>query len=299
MLEHGHTGDDAGVAKVGDVKRLDALRRHVQLQRALEPFKRFEAALRLRRRDEDLLARVVRRHLRQAALVAALRHGERDLVPRRLGEQALERVLSLERARQQHLTRISAAALIILLHERGERLAVRLHRLVEKRPVLAREVAVRKVQHGKAALGPALKADGVRVGIGRGDNALVVLQALDGAQPVAQRRRVFKPQRVGRGLHLLGQFGRELRRAAVKDHLRLADGLEILCARNVLQAVACAGAHVVIQARAGAADVARKAARARRQTQRLAHGVDDLRRHAPPAVGAEVFRAVLLCMVHQ
>ena len=145
VLEHGHTGDDAGIAEIGDVKRLDALRRRVKLQRALEPLERFEAALRLRRRDEDLLARVVRRHLRQAALVAALRHGERDLVPRRLGEQALERVLSLEHARQQHLTRVSAAALIILLHERGERLAVRLHRLVEKRPVLAREVAVRKV----------------------------------------------------------------------------------------------------------------------------------------------------------
>ena len=116
------------------------------------------------------------------------------------------------------------------------------------------------MQHGKAALGPALKADGVRVGVGRGDDALVVLQALDGTQPVAQRRRVFKPQRIGRGLHLLGQFGRE----AVEDHLGLADGLEVLRARDVLQAVARAGAHVVIQARAGAADVARKAARARR-----------------------------------
>ena len=127
----------------------------------------------------------------------------------------------------------------------------------------------------------------------------MVLQALDGAQPVAQRRRVFKPQRVGRSLHLLGQFGRELRRAAVKDHLGLADGLEILRARNVLQAVACAGAHVVIQARAGAADVARKFPRARRQTQRFAHGVNDLRRHAPPAVGAEVLCAVLLRAVDE
>ena len=299
MLEHGHAGDDAGIAEVGDVKRLDALGRRVELQRALEPFERFEAALRLRRRDEDLLARVVRRHFRQAALVAALRHGERDLVPRRLSEQPLERILPLKRARQQHLPRIGAAALIILLHERGERLAVRLHRLVEKRPVLAREVAVRKVQHGKTALGPALKTDSIGVGIGRGDDALVVLQALDGAQPVAQRRCVFKPQRVGRSLHLLGQFGRELRRAAVKDHLRLADGLEILCARNVLQAVACAGAHVVIQARAGAADVARKLARARRQAQRLAHGVDDLGRHAPSAVGSEVLRAVLLRAVDE
>lgn len=63
----------------------------------------------------------------------------------------------------------------------------------------------------------------------------MVLQALDGTQPVAQRRRVFKPQGVGRGLHLLGQLGRELRRAAVKDHLRLANGLEILRARDVLQ----------------------------------------------------------------
>ena len=51
---------------------------------------------------------------------------------------------------------------------------------------------------------------------------------------------------------------------------------------------------MVIQARAGAADVAREAARARRQAQRLAHGVDDLGRHAPAAVGAEVLRAVLL-----
>ena len=299
VLKHGHTGNDAGIAEVRDVKCLDALGRRVELQRTLKPFERFEAALCRGRRNEDLLARVVRRHLRQAALVAALRHGERDLVPRRLGEQALERFLPLERARQQHLPRIGATPLIILLHERGKRLAVRLHRLVEKRLVLAGEVAVRKVQHGKAALGPALKADGVRVGVGRGDDALVVLQALDGAQPVAQRRRVFKPQRIGRSLHLLGQFGRELRRAAVEDHLGLADGLEVLRARDVLQAVARAGAHVVIQARAGAADVARKAARARRQAQRLAYSVDDLGRHAPAAVGAEVLRAVLLRMIDE
>ena len=48
VLEHGHTGDDAGIAEIGDVKRLDALRRRVKLQRALEPLERFKAALRLR-----------------------------------------------------------------------------------------------------------------------------------------------------------------------------------------------------------------------------------------------------------
>ena len=59
VLKHGHTGDDAAVAEVGDVERLNALGRRVELERALQPFERFEAALRLRRCDEDLLARVV------------------------------------------------------------------------------------------------------------------------------------------------------------------------------------------------------------------------------------------------
>ena len=220
-------------------------------------------------------------------------------MPRRLDEQLLERILPLERARQQHLPRIRAAALVILLHERGKRLAVGLHRLFKEGSILVREVAVGKMQHGEAALCPARKADGVRVGVSRGDDALVVFQPLDGAQPVAQRRRIFKPQRLGRGLHLLGQLGGQLRRAPVEDHLRLADGLQILRARDVLQAIACAGAHVVIQARAGTPDIARETARARRQAQRFADGIDDLRRHAPSAVGAEVFRTVLLRAVDE
>ena len=299
VLKHGHAGDDAAVAEVGDVKRLNALGRRIKLERALQPFERFEAALRLGRCDEDLLARVFVRHLRQAALVAALRHGERDLVPRRLGEQLLERILPLERARQQHLPRIRAAALVILLHERGKCLTVGLHRLFKEGFVLVREVAVGKVQHGEAALCPARKADGVRVGVSRGDDALVVFQPLDGAKPVAQRRRIFKPQRLGRGLHLLGQLGSQLRRAPVEDHLRLADGLQILRTCDVLQAIACAGAHVVIQARAGTPDIARETARARRQAQRFADGIDDLRRHAPPAIRTEVFRAVLFRAVDE
>ena len=64
VLKHGHTGDDAAVAEVGDVKRLNALGRRIKLERALQPFERFEAALRLGRCDEDLLARVFGCHLR-------------------------------------------------------------------------------------------------------------------------------------------------------------------------------------------------------------------------------------------
>ena len=83
----------------------------------------------------------------------------------------------------------------------------------------------------KQHFAPRCKADGVRVGVSRGDDALVVFQPLDGAQPVAQRRRIFKPQRLGRGLHLLGQLSGQLRSAPVKDHLRLADGLADTAAR--------------------------------------------------------------------
>ena len=153
------------------------------------------------------------------------------------------------------------------------------------------------MEHREAALGPALEADGVRVGIGRGDDALVVLQLLDGAESVAQLGGIFKAQLLGGGLHALLQILRELVRLALENQHRLVDAAAVFLCGRVLETVAGAGAHVVIEAGSGLANVAREAARARRQAERLGDRVDDLVRDAAAAVGAEITRAVLRRLV--
>ena len=298
-MKHRHTGNNARIAEVGDIERLDPLRQGGQVERLLEPLERFHTALRGGRRAQNLLARVQCGAFCQTAPVAAFRNLNRHLVARLFRQKLLQRVGGFNLARQQDLPRPCAAVFIVLLQQIANGLGIRLKRFLHQLKILTGQVAVREVQHGEAASGPALEAHRVRVGIRSGNHALVVLQPLHGAQPVAQLGGVFKAQRLCRFFHAPRQIGSQLRRFALQNQLRLLNRTAIFRCGSILQAIARAGAQMVVQARPLAADVLREPPRAGWQLQRFFDGVNDLPRHRPPAERAEVPCAVLLHAVDE
>ena len=227
------------------------------------------------------------------APVAALGGLHRDLVPRELREELRERLGVLRLRGQEDVLRPGPALGIILPHEAGDGLAVLLQRLLHELEVLGREVAADEVEHREAALGPAVKAHGVRVRVNGGDDALAVAQALDGPDAVPVGRGELELQLLRGGEHLLRQFLGELLCLAAEDHGGLLHGGVVFLRRVPGHAPSGAGTHVIVEAGPLLADVARELPRAGGQQQGFADRVYDVPRLRPSAEGAEIARPVL------
>ena len=155
------------------------------------------------------------------------------------------------------------------------------------------------MEHGKAALGSAVKAHGVRVRIDGGDDALAVPQALDGPDAVPIGGRKLEAELLRGGKHLLRQLIGELLGLAAEYHGGLLDRGAVFLGRVPGHAPAGAGAHVVVEAGPLFSDVAREFPRAGRQQQRLGHGVYDVLGDGTSPEGAEIARPVLCIAVRE
>ena len=242
----------------------------------------------------DLLPRVHRRALNETHALAALGRFDINAPARRLAQERLQLLPILDlHGEQDGLWPAAAMGGVILPHKVGDGLAVLLQRLLHHLHILAGEIAVHKVQHRKAGLRPPAEADGVRIRKGGGDHALLMLKRLDRPQAIPQRGSPLKAKLLRRLLHLSAKLLDQLPALAVEDQHGLHHAGAVVLRGAVAQAPARAASHVVVEAGALFADVAREPARAVRQQQRFGEGVDDVARLAAPAEGAEIARPVL------
>ena len=260
----------------------------------MQPFQRLICPLGGRGAALHLLAGVQRGAFYKAHTLSALRRFYIYPTAGGLAQKLLKRFPAVHLAWEQHGLRPSAAVRgIVLQHEAGHGLAVVLKRLVHHFDVFPGKVAVYKVQHGKAALRAAAEAYRVRVGKGRGYDALLVGKAFDRAQSVAQRRGLFKAKLLSRALHFLLKLGCQLRALPFEDEHGLRHSAPVLLPVGRAAAPTGAVAHVVVQAGALLANITRELLRAGRQKQRFLYSLYYLMRLAAAAEGAEIARAVL------
>ena len=225
---HRHGRHDTRTAGVRNIIRFDPVREFRELKRLLKPLKRLAPALLGGRRAQNLLAGVHRRLFRKAGTVAALRHFEIHAPPGHVRKPALDVLLILRLKRQEDRFGPARAVYIILAQQSGQGFSIRLRRVVDERYILAGQIAVRIVQHGKTALCAAHKADGVRVGAGGGNDALAVFERGHRAHPVSQPRGLLKPEIFGRGVHLRLNAPDKLRAAPFEDIHGFVDRTAVL-----------------------------------------------------------------------
>ena len=135
---------------------------------------------------------------------------ERHLAARALGQDLCELVRTLDLAGQKNFARQHALVEVILRQQcRQDHLLAFVLRRGEEVQISARHAAVLDVQHGAAALErAAVNAPDIGIGADAGNDLLALAQHLDGADAVAQRRRLLKVQICGLLLHLLAQHAR-------------------------------------------------------------------------------------------
>ena len=205
-----HRRDDIARAGVRDIVGLHApgwlgKREHPRKlrQRAVLALLRSRHAL-------DILARVALRHGKEFRLLAPLGDVERHLAARALGQDLCELVRALDLAGQQNFARQHTLVEVILRQQcRQDHLLALVLRRGEEVQVSTRHAAVLDVQHSAAAFErAAVNAPDIGVGADAGDDLLPLAQHLDGADAVAQRRRLLKVQRRSLLLHLLAQRAR-------------------------------------------------------------------------------------------
>ena len=135
---------------------------------------------------------------------------ERHLAARALGQDLCELVRALDLAGQKNFARQHALIEVILRQQRRQdHLLALVLRRGEEVQVSTRHAAVLNVQHSAAAFErAAVNSPDIGVGADAGDDLLSLAQHLDGADAVAQRRRLLKVQICGLLLHLLAQRAR-------------------------------------------------------------------------------------------
>ncbi len=220
---------------------------------------------------------------------------ERHLAARAPGQDLRELVRALDLAGQENFARQHALIEVILRQQRRQdHLLALVLRRGEEVQIAPRHAAVLNVQHGAAAFErAAVNAPDIGVGADAGNDLLALAQHFDGADAVAQRRRLLKVQRRSLPLHLLAQRAGEPAVVAVQQLLGLPNAAQILLLVRRAAAEGVAAPHVVVEAGALLADVAREGAAAGRQAEGSADGVDRRARLAPSAEGAEVERIVV------
>ena len=205
-----HRRDDVARAGVRDIVGLHAPGRLGEREHPRKLRQRAVLALLRGRHALDILARVALRHGKEFRLLAPLGDVERHLVPRALGQDLRKLVRALDLAGQQNFARQHALIEVILRQQcRQDHLLALVLRRGEEVQVATRHAAVLDVQHGAAAFErAAVNAPDIGVGADAGDDLLPLAQHLDGADAVAQCRRLLKVQRRSLLLHLLAQRAR-------------------------------------------------------------------------------------------
>ena len=289
-----HRGHDIRACRVGDVIRLQPLRRLWKPQHSLHQRQDARRAFGLGRDALRLLAGIFLRQLHEPHAVAANRLADMHLLFQLLIQELFEKRRVVHLDRKENFLRSRASRQIILLDEGRDGLL----RVVRRRKnfiVLVEQIAVYIVQHREAALCLALiVADHVGARHGACRNELTLTERFDRKQAVAQRGGAFKIERFSGRLHLGAQF---LRRFLVfsLEHLHsLPDACAIFlrAARELAPCVAVV--HVVVEAGPILPEVARKLLPAARKLERQPERVDHMLRNKASAVGAEILRTVVL-----
>ena len=167
--------------QVGDVKALDANRRRVQAERALQPLQRLRAPLAAALGAQALLVerqvRVALGQLEDATLLAALGRTQLDRAAAAVGERVRERVAAGQLALHDEQRGDRRLAAVVLQHEllpHLRRTALGLVRQIEGQPV--REHAVAQLKHLRVRLAA---VDRDRHGVERADRLVRHAPALE------------------------------------------------------------------------------------------------------------------------
>ena len=237
-----------------DVVALDSIGRRGQAERISELPERGVGAVVVGEPAHALhferLAGVLGGHFGQAALVAPLRAANLDRAAALLGEPAAQQLALLDRVRDQHQPRDLQRALVVLPQKRRQHLFERfvLHPR-QREAVAARHLLPADEQHLHHRLVAVHRdAEGVELGVDGVGGDLLLGDALDGGQLVAQRRRPLEVELVGRLAHRIVQLLDHHRTLAVEEEHRLVDHLAVFVGRAVGGAGRDAAADVVVEA---------------------------------------------------
>ena len=302
VLEDHHGGDDLGALEVGDVVALDAQRHLVERERLLDLLQRpvagGEVARPLGLVEGQRLGGVGGDGLLEVALVAALRHPDGDLAAPPLAEQLLEHAVVRRQRRDQHLAGdgLGLAAVELeqeVLNELGRAALVG---AVGHPPTLSADPATPDVEDLDRDLEGVLgERDHVGVGAVAQHHRLLLQRLGEGAEVVAQARRLLEVERLGGGVHLPLDAPGERGGVAGHEVAEVVDDLAVLLGRHVADAGSRALVDVAQQA--GTTDLGRPledAVAARAHREHPQQQVDGLADRPGVAVGAEVAGALAL-----
>ena len=202
--------------------------------------------------------------------------------------------LRLERIGEQNALGNVFAKLVEPREEGNERRAVEDFICAEVKGLAVgdRAAADKQDRHRTAQI-VAVHADDIALGIGRGDDMLLVTELADIADAVTVFGRALKFEIFRSRLHLLLEQPEQAAVVAAQQVRSLVVALAQLLRRHPARAAdADALADMVIQAGAALADVLRELSVTARQSQRLAHGIDDAQRRPVGGKRSEILRAV-------
>jgi hypothetical protein len=238
----------------GDVEALDAQRRLVERQRALELEEGLVGAPVLvagpERVAHEHVAGVGLGELLEVPLLAPLRDVHHHLPAVALGEPRGELVGVLDGHGEVDLERQVARRGVVALREAGaELLLPHVEALVEHELAGSADPSLADDEDaggGDGLLAP--EADDVEVD-GRGkDHLLLVVEALDGLEPALDAGRPLEVEVVGGRAHLAGELGDELAAMPGEEALDLRDVLGVLLLRHRPAAHPRPPAHMEVEA---------------------------------------------------
>ena len=241
-----------------------------QLQRALQPLQGLVPALFGGGAAENLFPGIDPGAFHQAQALSPLRDFEISPAAGLFPDQLFQFFAAVNLTGQQdRLRAVASLGHVVLPHQLRDRFAVLLQRLVQHLHVLPGKIPVHKVQHRKAAFGPADKAHGIGVVEGRRDHPLMILQALDGADAVPQLGSALKAQLFRGPFHLRAQLCDQFPALSLQDQNRLFAAAPVVFGTGVPQTPPGAFFHVVVEAGAFFADIPGEDSGTVRQKQRF------------------------------
>ena len=149
------------------------------------------------------------------------------------------------------------------------------------------------MQNYKAALCAALKADGIGVGEGRGNNLLFICKAIYRPNAIAKLSSLLKAQIFCGLRHAIVELIKQFLSFALEDKACFVYGSSVVPCCSVALTPCTAVAHMVVKTWSVLADITGKLLAAGGQSHSLGYDIDYLPCHAPAAVGAEVFCSIL------
>ena len=286
-----HAGREMLGAEIGDVVGLDALGIGLQREQPGQAHQRPLLGLGIHPVALGLLGRVLLDQCAQGVQGSTLGGVDVHPPPGQRGEHLREHpeVLGVGLKGQQHLRRDVGAELVVLGEKRG-------HILGLQNAVGAEQKVLAVVQHSGAdaenrdagAEIVGIQRHHILLGIGRGNHLLLFAQGAQRAQGIAAARGGLKVLLFRKPQHV-GLQPAAHRLAAPPQQLgRIAHRLPVFLGRHLPGAYPAAAVHLVINAGAALADVARKDARTVGQPQRAVDQLNQRIGRARARIRAEV-----------